>query len=298
MTTSKQIQNKPIIAQYLEQYKSQIASALPRHMTADRMARIVLTEVRKVPKLLKCNPASLFGAVVQASQLGLEPGSALGHCYLIPYGKDVNLIIGYQGMIDLARRSGQIVSIEARAVYGADEFSFEFGLHSDLIHKPAMAEPKERGGITHFYAVAKLQGGGVQWDVMSKFEVNEVRDGSTGYKSSKRYGKESPWDTHYQQMGKKTVIRRLFKYLPVSVELRTAINIDEMADSNISQQNSALIDGEYIDIPESDAGQSQSKTQSVINKISDESIAVDPETGEVIPDAPDAKEINGNDYAT
>src|SRR5699024_349340 len=111
--------------------KEQLAAALPRHMTAERMIRIATTEIRKVPALGNCDTMSFVSAIVQCSQLGLEPGSALGHAYLLPFGnkneksgkKNVQLIIGYRGMIDLARRSGQIASLSARVVREGDEFS-------------------------------------------------------------------------------------------------------------------------------------------------------------------------------
>ena len=103
--------------------KEQIALALPRHLTADRLARIALTEVRKTPALASCDQASFLGAIMQCAALGLEPGSALGHAYMIPFRNnkknitEVQFIVGYRGMIDLARRSGQILSIEARTVF-------------------------------------------------------------------------------------------------------------------------------------------------------------------------------------
>ena len=112
-----------------DRFKKQMALALPKSLTADRLTRIVLTEFRKTPALLSCDRESLFGAVLQCAALGLEPGSALGHCYLLPYGKTCQLIIGYRGMIDLARRSGQILSLCAYCVHEADEFHYELGLH-------------------------------------------------------------------------------------------------------------------------------------------------------------------------
>ncbi|MEQ1053630.1 recombinase RecT, partial [Pseudomonas aeruginosa] len=151
--------------------KGQIALALPKHMTADRLARIALTEIRKVPALAKCNQESFLGAVMQCAQLGLEPGNALGHAYLLPFGNgkakdglsNVQLIIGYRGMIDLARRSGQIVSLTARTVHQNDQFSYRYGLDEDVQHVPGEGE---RGVMTHVYAVAKLKDGGVQFEVM------------------------------------------------------------------------------------------------------------------------------------
>jgi recombination protein RecT len=232
--------NQPVIVQYMDKYKDQIAAALPQHMTSDRMARICTTEFRKTPALLKCNPKSLFGAVIQAAQLGLEPGSALGHCYLIPYKQDVQLQIGYKGMLDLARRSGNINSISARSVRANDDFTYSFGLEDKLEHTPASGD---RGDITHFYAVAKLRDGGSQFEVLERHEVDAIRDGSQA-------GKRGPWVTHYEEMGKKTAIRRLFKYLPVSIEIQSAVAIDEQADANIPQQNDSVLQGEWEVIPE------------------------------------------------
>ena len=223
--------------------KQQMALAMPKHMTADRMMRIALTEIRKVPALGKCNVESFMGSIMQCAQLGLEPGSALGHAYLLPFGSgkasdgkaNCQLIIGYRGMIDLARRSGQIVSLTARTVHENDTFAYEFGLEETMTHKPAEGE---RGKITHVYAVAKLKGGGIQFDVMSKADVDKV-------KSQSKAGSSGPWVTHYDEMAKKTVIRRLFKYLPVSIEMQTAVSLDERAEANIDQDNAAALTGEY-----------------------------------------------------
>lgn len=221
--------------EWLTRYQNEIARALPRHMTADRMARIALTELRRVPKLKECTPLSFFGAVVQAAQLGLEPGSGLGHAYLIPYGKECQLIIGYRGMIDLARRSKQIISLTARVVHAADEFSYSYGLNESLTHVPSTAA--EPGQLVYVYAVAKLKDGGVQFEVMAKADVDKIRKRSKSSSSG-------PWVTDYEAMAKKTVIRQLFKFLPVSVEMQTASNLDERAEADLPQHNDLLITGE------------------------------------------------------
>lgn len=232
--------------------KKQMALALPRHMTADRLARIATTEIRKTPALAKASQESFLGAIMQCAQLGLEPGSALGHAYLLPFGNgkdkynrsNVQLIIGYRGMIDLARRSGQIVSLSARAVYERDEFHFEYGLHEDLKHVPY--EDGDAGALTHVYAVARLKDGGVQFEVMSRKQIEAIR-------AQSKAGNNGPWATHFEEMAKKTVIRRLFKYLPVSIEMQTAIGLDEQAEAGKDQHNEALIiEGEYenVDTPE------------------------------------------------
>ena len=124
---------------------------------------------------------SQMAMALQCAQLGLEPGNALGHCYLLPFGNgkakdgrpNCQLIIGYRGMIDLARRSGQILSINAYCVHQSDDFSYELGLHPDIHHVPASVA--DRGPVSFVYAVAQLKGGGVQFEVMSRAEIEEVR---------------------------------------------------------------------------------------------------------------------------
>ncbi|MDI7504508.1 recombination protein RecT [Cronobacter dublinensis] len=229
--------------------KAQIALALPKHMTADRLARIAMTELRKTPKLMQCDQMSFLGAIMQCAQLGLEPGGALGHAYLLPFDRrqkqgnqwvtvatEAQLIIGYRGMIDLARRSGQIVSLSARTVHENDTFSYAYGLEEKLEHVPC--EDGNPGALTHVYAVARLKDGGVQFEVMSKAAVDKVR-------ALSKSGDKGPWVDHYEEMAKKTAIRRLFKYLPVSIELQRAVNIDEKAEANIPQDNASVITGEY-----------------------------------------------------
>ena len=204
-----------------DKFKKQVALALPKSMTAERMLRVILSECNKAPALFDCSRESFLGAILQCSALGLEPGSALGHCYLIPYGKTCQLIIGYRGMIDLARRSGQIVSLQAWAVHENDTFNFQLGLNPDIQHIPAASA--DRGNITFVYAVARLKGGGVQFEVMSRAEIEKVRKAS-------KAGNSGPWSNHWEEMAKKTVIRRLFKYLPVSIEAVRAVEIDEKTD--------------------------------------------------------------------
>ncbi len=227
-------------------FQKQMALAMPKSMTPDRLTRIVMTECRKTPALLKCAPESFYGAVLQCAALGLEPGSALGHCYLLPFGNgkdkqgrpNAQLIIGYRGMIDLARRSGQIVSLQAYCVHEQDTFNYKLGLDPDIEHIPASVA--DRGKVTHVYAVAKLKGGGVQFEVMSRAEIEKVR-------TSSKAGNSGPWSSHWEEMAKKTVIRRLFKYLPVSIEAVRAVEIDEKTDRGEATTDQDFLDAEFIE---------------------------------------------------
>ncbi len=218
----------------LEQFKSEIARALPKHLSADRMSRIALTAFRQTPKLAECDPRSVFAAVIQSSQLGLEVG-LMGEAHLVPFGGQCQLIPGYTGLMKLARNSGMVTDIYAEAVRVNDTFSLKLGMSRDLIHEPLTAKggfpasDEERGEVVGFYAVGVLKDGSRTFVAMGRAEVLRIRDGSKGYQASKKYKKESLWDTDFTSMGLKTAIRRLCKFLPKSPELATALALDDNA---------------------------------------------------------------------
>jgi recombination protein RecT len=248
---------KQRIATLLQENKAEIMAALPKHISIDRMLTIAQTAAVSVPQLLDCFTPSLFGAMIKCSQLGLEPNNALGQAYLIPFRNnkknrtDVQLLIGYRGMIDLARRSGHIKSIQAQAVREGDEFEFEWGTQEKLRHVPG----QNRGEITHFYAYAQLKDGGVQFDVLTKGDVDKIMSAT---QSKGNYG---PWKDHYEQMGRKTLVRRLFNYLPVSIEMAEAAGLDSRADGGVDQGMDAVLTGEYTVMPEQDAPQIEEPQQ-------------------------------------
>jgi recombination protein RecT len=223
---------KETIQQLMAKYKSSIANALPKHLTPERMMRLVFTEIRRVPALEKCDAMSLLGTVIQLAQLGLEPGPALGQAYLIPYKEECTLVIGYRGMVTLARNSGQILSISARAVYDGDDFRVQYGTQEQIVHVPMF----KTAVLTHVYAVAQLQGGGVQFDCMSMGEVEAIRQ-------QYAHEKSPAWKNSYDEMAKKTVVRRLFKLLPMSVELAAALDVEEG-----DQRNHEIIDANHVPV--------------------------------------------------
>jgi recombination protein RecT len=239
------------VRKLLERFKPQMALALPRHLNPDRMLRVALTAIQRNPKLLECSQVSLLASIMQSAQLGLEPDGVLGEAYLIPFGKQVQFIPGYKGLMKLARNSREISTIFASEVYQKDMFSFAYGLDPKLDHVPS--DQEDPGPIIAFYAVSKLKDGGAQFVVMWKRQVDGIRNKSAGYIAAKKYDKDSPWDTHYPEMGKKTVIRRLCKLLPSSVELQKAIALDEMADAGVDQNLESFIDitGQSDDAPKS-----------------------------------------------
>lgn len=212
------------LAELLMQQKDQIALAIPKHMTADRMLRISMTALRTTPKLAECTPASFLSCVMSAAQLGLEPNTPLGHAYLIPRKNkgvmECTLLVGYQGMLDLARRSGQLRRIQAYVVREGDHFTWALGLNPDIQHRPGNGN--ESKPITHAYAVARLQGGDDVFVVITRGEIEKRRKrGASGS------GIKTPWDTDYDAMALKSAVRALWAFLPKSSEMAMAVSVEE-----------------------------------------------------------------------
>lgn len=242
-------EKKPLtLADQLQAMVPQFAKALPRHMSPDRLARIALTLYRQNPGLAQCSPQSFFGALMQAAQLGLEPG-LVGHAWLVPFNnkrtgqKEVQFIIGYQGMIDLARRSGQILSLMAKEVFVNDHFKLIYGLHEALEHVPwhlredkKIDEPGEFRGV---YFIAHLKDGGHIINYMPAAEIEEHRVRS-------KSPDDGPWKTDYMAMAKKTIVRNTFRWLPVSIEVREQI---EARDESVRMTVEDAIDISWEAVP-------------------------------------------------
>lgn len=205
------------LAELLERQTASLQLALPHGLDAARFKRNVLTLVKATPGLIKCDPLSVVQGAMFGAQLGLEPGAQLGHFYLVPRGGSATFQLGYKGLLELVRRSGDIDRIEARGVYEADRFEVEFGTSAHLWHSPALTG--DRGELVAFYALAVFRGGQEQVAVMRRDEVDAIRDRASA--------KSGPWVTDYEQMGCKTVLRRLCKVLPLKAEAAVSIAADE-----------------------------------------------------------------------
>lgn len=197
-----------------DQMKKQFALALPKHLSPDRFVRIALTALTKTPKLQQCTQSSFFACLLDLSQLGLEPDGRKAH--LIPYGEQCQLLVDYKGLVELARRSGQVSDIHADVVCEGDFFDYSFGSEGKLIHKPTL---KERGKVTAAYSFVKLKDGSVSFEVMSVDEIMAIKKRS-------KAGNAGPWITDWNEMAKKTVFRRHSKWLPLSSEFQEAIEKD------------------------------------------------------------------------
>lgn len=231
------------LRELIEKQKPEIARALTgTALNPERFTRVALTVIKQTPKLLQCRPESLLGALMTSAQLGLEPGP-LGEAYLVPYKDQVTFIPGYRGLIKLAWNSGQLRNIAARVVHEEDFFTYEYGLHPDLVHQPARGD---RGGITEVYACATLLDGGAEFEVMSIPEIEAIRARS-------RAADSGPWVTDWDAMARKTCVRQLAKWLPMATVLNRAIAAEgtvrtdldaEALDEIAADEVAAVVDAE------------------------------------------------------
>lgn len=247
----------------------EIKKALPSVITPERFTRMVFTALSSTPKLQQCTPQSFLGAMMQAAQLGLEPNTPVGQAYLIPYKnkgiQECQFQLGYKGLIDLAYRSGEIKDIQAHEVYENDVFEYEFGLEPKLKHIPAA---HDRGEIVMYYAVFHMVNGGYGFEVMSKEDIiNHAKKTSQSYDSS-----YSPWAKYFDEMAKKTVIKKCLKYAPIKTDFVRALSSDETIKSTITEHMA----------DEPDETVTINVESSPVEDIPDN---VDPETGEIKPDS-------------
>ena len=226
---------KPTLKDAVNKMLPAIAAALPKTMTPERFSRVVLTALSANPKLMDCTQPSFLGSMMIAAQLGLEVNTPLGHAYLIPFRNhgimECTFQLGYKGLIDLAYRSGQISTIQAQTVYANDTFEYELGLDAKLIHKPALSD---RGDPVAFYALYKTKDGGWGFEVMS---LEDIRQHARRFSKSADSG---PWATNFEAMAKKTVLKRVLKYAPLSTEVARMIAQDETVHREVPTSTADL----------------------------------------------------------
>lgn len=232
------------IQDYIEVMKPAIQAALPSVMTPERFSRITLSALSANPKLKECTPQSFLGAMMTAAQLGLEPNTPLGQAYLIPFRNhgrmECQFQLGYKGLIDLAYRSGEVSIIQAHTVYENDEFQYELGLDPKLRHVPAKSN---RGKPIAYYAMFKTKDDGYGFQVMSMEDVTEH-----ARKFSKSYG-DGPWQTNFDEMAKKTVLKKVLKYAPLKSDFVRGVSQDGTTKTEIAADMSEIPDvTEYIEV--------------------------------------------------
>jgi recombination protein RecT len=241
---------KKTMQTYIKAMEGEIKKALPSVITPERFTRMVLSAISVNPKLGSCTPASFLGAMMSAAQLGLEPNTPLGQAYILPYQNrgtlEAQFQLGYKGLIDLAYRSGEVEVIQAHIVYENDEFECNYGLEPTLKHTPAS---KDRGAAIKVYAMFKTKSGGFGFEVMS---MDDVRQHAEKY--SKAYNSSfSPWKTNFEEMAKKTVLKRVLKYAPLKSDFVRAVVQDETIKSEISDdmyevQNETVFEADFTEV--------------------------------------------------
>lgn len=208
-------------------FKQQIAVALPKHMTPDRFVRVALTALLKTPKLLDCTKESVIECLLNCSALGIEPDGRRAH--LIPYGNKCTLIVDYKGLVELAKRSGDVAGVFAQIVCDRDEFTWENG---EVTHRIDWRQA--RGEVYAVYSTVTFKDGSKQTDVMTKDEVEAIRKRS-------KAGSSGPWISDWNEMAKKTSFRRLSKWVTLSPEVADALDKDGdkfsslQLDTNLNQ---------------------------------------------------------------
>jgi recombination protein RecT len=227
-TTENQLAKPPpapsAVAKWLAENEQKLAEVLPSVVTPKRFARVALTVYNKNPKLAECAGASIIECLLSCAQIGLEPDDARGLAYLIPYDKKCTLVIGYKGLAMLAFRSGAVKNIEPRIVREFDDFGLRYGTTSQIHHVPRL---KDAGKAIAVYCVVTLNDGSKQFEVMTVEEVDAIKVRSSGWQAFvKKYIRTTPWETDWEEMAKKTVFKRLAKYLPLSNEFQEAVAID------------------------------------------------------------------------
>lgn len=225
----------------LQAYSGEIARALPKHLSGDRMLRVALTAFRQNPALGQCDPTSVFAAVICAAQMGLEPG-IMGQGYLIPYGKTCQFVPGWQGLVDIAQRSGRC-SIRTGAVFEGDTFDYKLGLRQDLNHIPVGEDDPAK--LTHVYAIGEVNGSTVpNLEVWTIDKVWRHRD------RYNKVGQRHYSFKHPEMYARKVVLLQVLKYMPKSIELANAVRLEEMAQTTgQSMSVKEAIDGAFTEMP-------------------------------------------------
>ena len=226
---SKELTKIGILKGLLEKSKPSISALLPKHLNPEKLIRFALIAVQRQPELMECSSTSILNCVIKASELGIETIGP-GGIWLVPFKnkhtghKEATPIIDYRALMALARRSKEVANIDVGAVYEKDQFDYQQGTNTSILHKRHLG--KDRGEILCFYAYAKLANGEVKAEIMGKDEVDAIRKRS-------KASADGPWVTDYVQMGKKTVIKRLCNYLPLNEYVIQAIELDQRLEEEI-----------------------------------------------------------------
>ena len=221
--------------EFIESNMDKIRAALPNAgLSAERLSRIVLTAMNRVPKLRTCTPVSLLNCVLQVAELGLSVSNTLGQAYLIPYGTECTLIVGYRGFIELMMRSGRVENVYSFIVYEKEDFQITYGSNPAIAHTPL--PPKDRGekkvGV---YAILVRKDGTSSFAFMWADDVEAIRKRSKAATSG-------PWVTDTDEMWKKTAIRRIAKTSALSPDVVRAAVVDEYVEAGVRTRELQILE--------------------------------------------------------
>lgn len=230
-------ENRKKLNLFLTKNLGEIANALPAHLTPERMARIALTEFSKNKALQQCTAESIFGSIVIAAQLGLEPGIN-GACYLVPYKNTCTLIPGWQGYVDLVSRAGR-ATVWTGAVYKGDKFEYQLGDQPFCRHTPS-GDEESIENLTHVYAIGRVIGS--ETPIIEVWSIKKIlahRD------KNNKVGSAHYSFKHLEMYARKIPLLQVIKYMPKSVELQRAAQVDV---NSTQGKGEAYIDGDFVTV--------------------------------------------------
>lgn len=261
MSSEISVWEKPTNASGLEHLAksmtNRVASALPVFLAGsqNRLLAAMVTETRRNPALLECTPKSLFGAVIQAGQLGLTIGGPLGEAYLIPFGrkgsaKEATLIVGYKGLIQLMHRSDKLKRITPGIVREGDDFAVRRGTSQRIDHVPIR---NNRSPVTDYYVTVSLVNGGDDFETFTYEDAIAWRDRFATTRNAPQFVRDkSPWydmEHGFHEQACKTLIRKLSKRLPLSADVARAAQLEDDAEAERPQQLGAGLELEEPNEP-------------------------------------------------
>lgn len=227
---------------FLDKFKPQMALALPKHLKADRMARLAVTAFSSTPKLQECDPKTIVASIMTSATLGLEIGVD-GQGFLVPYGRTCNFVPGWKGLVDLVSRSGR-ATVWTGAVFQGDEFDYALGDTPFVKHRPG--EENDPDLMTHVYAVGRVNGS--QHPVIEVWTVGKVRKHRDKY--NKQGGKHYSF-RDWEMYARKIPLLQVLKYMPKSIELANAIALNEA----VEEGKHAVIDGDFVTVTDPETGE-------------------------------------------
>ena len=235
LTKPEEKQQVDAYAGFVEKCKASWAAVLPKVCTPDRFARVALSCIKKNDKLMQAvmtaeGRMSLAEQLMKCAELGIEPDGR--RAYLIPYKNNIQLIIDYKGIAELAMRSGYVSNIHADKVCENDDFEYNLG----MVQRHIISFKHPRGEPYAYYAIVTFKDGTKKCEVMSKDEIDKIKERSSAWEAYLKYKKICPWNTDYDEMAKKTVFKRLAKWIPQSPEVQKAIEFDNREYQNFEKE--------------------------------------------------------------